>query len=120
MDSLRTLRLWAAAAWADGVLHPTEAAALKRLIEASDDLGAEERKAALHLLDSPPPVDVGEVRALRPEAREGVYRAALDIVRLDRVVAPEEEAFLTRLRQVLDLDEKILARIELLAKAKRV
>jgi hypothetical protein len=120
MDSLRTVRLWAAAAWADGVLHPTEAAALRRLIDASEDLTADERKAAFRLLDGPPAVDVAEVRALRPEAREGVYRAALDIVRLDRVVAPEEEAFLTRLRLVLDLDEKILARIELLAKAKRV
>jgi uncharacterized membrane protein YebE (DUF533 family) len=119
MDSLRTLRLWAAAAWADGVLHPAEEAALKRFIEASDDLSADDRKEAYRLLEGPPAVDVAEVRALRPEAREGVYRAVLDIVRLDRVVAPEEEAFLNRLRQVLDLDEKILARIELLAKAKR-
>ena len=119
MDSLRILRLWAAAAWADGVLHPTEAAALKRFIEASDDLSADDRKEAFRLLDGPTAVDVAEVRALRPEAREGVYRAALDIVRLDRVVVPEEEAFLKRLRLVLDLDEKILARIELVAKAKR-
>jgi uncharacterized membrane protein YebE (DUF533 family) len=119
MDSLRILRLWAAAAWADGVLHPAEAAALRRFIEASDDLSADQRQEALRLLDGPPAVDVAEVRALRPEAREGVYRAALDIVRLDRVVAPEEEAFLKRLRLVLDLDEKIVARIELMARAKR-
>ncbi len=119
MDSLRTLRLWAAAAWADGVMHPTEAAALKRLIDASDDLTADERQEAFGYLERAPAVDVAEVKALRPEAREGVYRAALDIVRLDRVVAPEEEAFLKRLRLVLDLDEKILARIELLARAKR-
>ncbi|HEY3358438.1 MAG TPA: tellurite resistance TerB family protein [Polyangia bacterium] len=119
MDSLRILRLWAAAAWADGELHPAEAAALRRFIEASDDLSADARREAFRLLDGPTAVDVDEVRALRPEAREGVYRAALDIVRLDRKVTPEEEGFLERLRRVLDLDEAVLARIELVAKGKR-
>jgi uncharacterized membrane protein YebE (DUF533 family) len=119
MDSLRILRLWAAAAWADGVLHPAEAAALRRLIDASDDLDADARKEAARLLDAPVAVDVEEVRALRPEAREGVYRAALDIVRLDRTVTADEEAFLGRLRRVLDLDGAVIARIELVAKGKR-
>ena len=48
----------------------------------------------------------------RPEAREGVYRAALGIVRLDGKVTAEERAFLLRLRGVLDLDEATIGRIE--------
>lgn len=113
MDSLRILRLWAAAAWADGELHPAEAAALERLIEASDDLAPDERLEAQRLLGAPPAdVDPDEVRRLRPAAREGVYRAALGIVRLDGKLTDGESAFLGRLRAALDLDPATIARIE--------
>lgn len=113
MESLRIIRLWAAAAWADGQLHPAEAAALRRLIDASDDLSETERAEASELLRSPPPAGtVAEVRSLRPVAREGVYRAALGIVRLDRKVTGDEELFLSRLRAALDLDPQTVARIE--------
>jgi tellurite resistance protein len=112
MESLSIVRLWAAAAWADGTLDPREAAALKRYIEASPELHGEERREALALLDGKPDVDVAEARALSPTAREGVYRAALGIVRLDRKVTPDEEAWLGRLRAVLDLDPATLRRIE--------
>jgi len=111
MDSLRTLRLWAACAWADQKMHPAEAEAIKRLIAASH-LSPEDAADAQALLRVPPAVDVGEVRALAPDAREGVYRAALGIVKLDRVVTDDERAFLARLRASLDLDEEIIARIE--------
>jgi len=112
MDSLRILRLWAAAAWADGELHPKEAAALQRFIDASDDLSADQRKEAQAVLRAAPDVDPDEVRALSAAAREGVYRAARGIVKLDRKVTPDEEAFLERLRRSLDLDEAILARLD--------
>ncbi len=111
MDSLRTLRLWAAAAWSDGELHPAEAAALERLIEASG-LSTEERREALALLERAPDVDVAEIAELPPEAREGIYRAALGIVRLDKVVKDSEERFLASLRGALDLDDDVLRRIE--------
>ncbi|MBT8495960.1 MAG: hypothetical protein KJO07_23145, partial [Deltaproteobacteria bacterium] len=61
MDSLLTVKLWAAAAWADGEIHPTEEAALKRLIEASDDLDGEARTEALGFLQSQPEVSVDDV-----------------------------------------------------------
>jgi hypothetical protein len=112
MDSLRILRLWAACAWADNELHPAEAAALERLIDASDDLTADERIEAKALLTAAPDVDLAEVRELSTEAREGVYRAALGIVRLDRTVTADEEAFLQRLRAALDVDEATVARID--------
>ena len=112
MESLTIMRFWAAAAWADGVLHPAEAAALRRLIEASDDLDEDARREALSLLQQPPAIEADEVRKLRPAWREGVYRAALGIVRLDRVVSAPETAWLERLRASLDLDPATLERIE--------
>jgi uncharacterized membrane protein YebE (DUF533 family) len=111
MDSLQILRLWAACAWSDFQMHPAEAAAIERLIAASELTDAELAQARA-LLSSAPGVDVEEVRKLSPDAREGVYRAALGIVKLDRVVTDEERAFLARLRASLDLDESIIARIE--------
>ena len=105
------VRLWAAAAWADGKMHPAEAAALERLIAHSDDLDGDRRKRALAFLKSAD-VDPREVRILPPEAREGVYRAALGIVRLDGEVSESEKQFLGKLRAVIGLDDAVLARIE--------
>jgi uncharacterized membrane protein YebE (DUF533 family) len=112
MDSMKILRLWAACAWADGTMHPAEAAAIERLISASDDLSADERGEATRFLTAAPDVDLAEVRELPPVAREGVYRAARGIVRLDRQVTPDEETFLERLRGELDLDAAAIERIE--------
>ncbi len=112
MDSMTIIRLWAASAWADGKLHEAEAAALQRLIEASKDLSKEQRDEARGLLDKAPDVDLAEVRSLPTESREGVYRAALAIVKLDREVTGDEEEFLARLRGQLDLDEATIKRIE--------
>jgi tellurite resistance protein len=102
--------MWAAAAWADGKMHPKEADALRRLIEASD-LDAESRKQALGLLESAN-VAPEEIRGLSRDAREGVYRAALGIVKLDGKVTDDEREFLARLRAATDLDAATLQRIE--------
>lgn len=112
MGSLPIVRIWAAAAWADGTLHATEAAALQRLIDASDDLDDDARREAYALLLEPPAEDLSHVGELPPESREGVYRAALRIVRLDRHVADEETAFLARLRGQLALAEAVIQRLE--------
>ncbi len=109
---MRILRLWAACAWSDGELHEAEAAALQRFIGASDELTGDQRAEAQALLAGAPDVDVAEVRELSAEARQGVYRAARGIVRLDRKVTDEETEFLDRLRAALDLDEATIARIE--------
>jgi tellurite resistance protein len=108
MDSLLIVRLWAAAAWADGKMHPAEAAALRRLIDASEGIDKEKALELLNCAD----VDVNEVKSLPPNAREGVYRAALGIVKIDGVVTDDEKAFIARLRSAIDLDEATLTRIE--------
>lgn len=112
MDSLKIVRLWAAAAWADGAMHPSEAAALKRLVEASEDLSLREREIALGYLASAPAVDLNEVQSLPAEAREGVYRAARGIVMLDRELADSEAEFLGRLRDSLNLDEATISKLD--------
>ena len=112
MDSLQILRFWAACAWADGEMHPAEAAALERFIAASSDLSADQRVSAQALLTSKPDLDIADVRKLDLDAREGVYRAALGIVKLDRKVTDDESVFLTRLRAALEIDEQTLERIE--------
>src|SRR5262245_31933817 len=112
MDTLTIVRLWAAAAWADGFLHPAEEAALRRLIEASTELGEPERQHAMGLLTGPPGVKVEEVQKLDATSREGVYRAVLGIIRLDGKVTGEEQEWVARLRDRLGLDAAVLARIE--------
>jgi tellurite resistance protein len=112
MDSLLTVKLWAAAAWADGELHPTEAAALKRLIEASDDLSGEARAEAMTYLSAKPEVSVEDVNDLDEPARQGVLRAAQQIVAIDGLLKDEEMAFLDKLKKTLELDESTKSKIE--------
>lgn len=112
VESLRIIRLWAAAAWSDGELHPFEAAALQRLIDESDDLSPPARHEALGFLEAAPQVDPAEVTALPEAAREGVYRAALGIVSIDKNIADDERAFLRKLRESLGLDEATLKKLE--------
>ena len=102
MDSLKIVRLWAAAAWADGSMHPSEAAALRRLIEASETLSVNDRELALTYLETAPDVDVSE----------GVYRAARGIVMLDRELADSEAEFLVQLRASLQLSEATIAKVD--------
>ena len=108
MDSMLLVRMFAAAAWADGKMHPEEAALLRRLIDASEGL---DKTAALKLLETAD-ADINEVTKLSPEAREDVYRAAMDIVEVDGEVTDAERAFIARLREIIELDEKTLRRIE--------
>ena len=113
MEMLTILRMWAGAAWADGELHPSEEAALRRLIDASEEeLGKDGKATALALLSAPPVVKPEEVGKLASASREGVYRAALGIVRLDGKVTGDEEAWVVRLRERLNLDPAVLAKID--------
>ncbi len=112
MDSLEIVRLWAAAAWADNELHPREAAALRRLIDSSDDLDAEALSEANSYLRSRPELQLDKVNELSVPARQGAYRAAQQLIAIDGKLTDDELAFLAKLRRTLDLDEETLRRIE--------
>jgi uncharacterized membrane protein YebE (DUF533 family) len=110
-DYLSVIRIWAATAWADGVIAEAEAAAMKRLIEAAD-LDASERETALGWLDAPVELDGIDLEGLSDEARSGIYRAAARLAAVDLDVAESERAFLGRLREALALDEATAREIE--------
>jgi uncharacterized membrane protein YebE (DUF533 family) len=108
---LAVIRVWAAAAWADGRLVEAEAEAMRRLVAVAP-VGDAARATALGYLGARVELDTAELGGLTLDQRRGIYRAAVRLARVDRVVAPEETAFLGRLREGLGLDEAAAAAIE--------
>lgn len=108
---LSVIRIWAAVAWADGVIADAEAAAMKRLIK-SADLTDEQRETAMGWLTEKVELDTENIADLSDEARKGIYRAAARLAAVDLDVAEEERNFLGRLREGLGLDDDTVAEIE--------
>jgi len=108
---LSVIRVWAALAWADGVIADAEAAAMKRLVK-SADLSDEERDTALGWLENKVELDTEAVDSLSEEARKGIYRAAARLAAVDLDVADEERNFLDKLRDGLKLSEDDVSEIE--------
>jgi uncharacterized membrane protein YebE (DUF533 family) len=108
---LSIIRIWAAMAWADGVIADAEAVAMKRLIEAAE-LSGQERTTALGWLETKVELETGGVGELGDSARLGVYRAAARLAAVDLEVADEERALLGRLRELLNIDEDTAKKIE--------
>ena len=108
---LSVIRVWAAVAWADGVLAEAEAEGMRRLIR-SADLTPEERSAATRYLDTR--VDLPDVvlTNVNPEARRGIYRAACRMAVVDHVFAHAERKLLDRLRGMLSIPAEIATEIE--------
>lgn len=108
---LSAIKIWAAAAWADGVITEEEQAAMRALID-STPLEESERGEALGWLDSPVDLEDTSVAELSSQARIGVYRATLRLVAVDRDVAGDEREFLDRLKDALQLDEQTAEQLE--------
>lgn len=108
---LSVIRVWAAVAWADGVLAEAEAEGMRRLIRTAD-LTPEERTSATRYLDTR--VDLPDVvlTNVNPEARRGIYRAACRMAVVDHVFAHAERKMLDRLRGMLSIPAEIAAEIE--------
>jgi uncharacterized membrane protein YebE (DUF533 family) len=108
---LSVIRVWAAVAWADGVLAEAEAEGLRRLIRTAD-LTAEERTAASKFIDSK--VDLPDVylNNLSPDSRRGIYRAACRMAVVDHVFASAERRLLDRLQGQLAIPAEIAEEIE--------
>ena len=108
---LAVIRVWAALAWADGVIQDSERDAITKLISVAQ-LSDEDRKTAIALLDSKVELATDSISGLSAPAREGIYRAALRMAMVDLDMAKEETAMLARLRDGLNIDEATAKSIE--------
>ena len=109
---LAVIRVWAALAWADGVITKSERDALRRLITGATELSDNEKELAFGYLEDKIDLDTSKLGDLGNEAREGIYRAAFRLAQIDREFTETERALLRRLREGLGLDEKAAQRIE--------
>lgn len=108
---LSVIRMWAAVAWADGVMSETESESLGRLIRHAD-LTDDERAGARELLTARTELPETYLTNLTPEARRGVYRAACRLAVVDHVFSVTERALLDRLRNLLGLAVDLAQQIE--------
>ena len=108
---LSVIRVWAAVAWADGVIAEAEAEAMKRLI-AGADLTDEERTEASGFLTNKVELDTAGIEGLGDSVRHGIYRAAYRLAKVDLAIADEERSFLDRLRTGLNLSSETCSEIE--------
>ena len=108
---LSVIRVWAAVAWADGMLAESEAEGMRRLIR-NADLTPDERQAATRFLDGK--IDLPEVylQNLNPESRRGIYRAACRMAVVDHLFAHAERKMLDRLQGLLGIPKEIAVEIE--------
>ena len=108
---LSVIRMWAAVAWADGVMSETEVDSLSRLIRTAD-LTDDERAAARTFLDTKTGLPETYLTNLSPEARRGIYRAACRMAVVDHVFSVTERALLDRMRNLLGVPAEIAQEIE--------
>jgi uncharacterized membrane protein YebE (DUF533 family) len=108
---LDVIRVWAAVAWADGVLAEAEAEGMRKLIRGAD-LTPEERREAATLLDARVGLPDVDLQNLSPEARRGIYRAACRMAVVDHVFAHAERKMLDRLQGLLAIPVDIAREIE--------
>jgi uncharacterized membrane protein YebE (DUF533 family) len=105
------IRVWAAVAWADGVLAEAEAEGLRRLIR-NAELTAGERTDATKLLDAKVDLPQLYLQNVNAEARRGIYRAACRMAIVDHVFAHAERKMLDRLQVMLNIPKDIAHEIE--------
>jgi tellurite resistance protein len=108
---LSVIRMWAAVAWADGVMSETETESLSRLIRTAD-LTDSERAAARTFIETRTGLPETYLTNLTPEARRGVYRAACRMAVVDHVFSVTERALLDRMRNLLGVPAEIAREIE--------
>ncbi len=108
---LSGIRMWAAVAWADGVMSETEGESLSRLIRTAD-LTDDERAGARQFLAAKTELPETYLTNLTPEAKRGVYRAACRMAVVDHVFSVTERALLDRLRNLLGIPVDLAQQIE--------
>jgi len=108
---LSVIRMWAAVAWADGVMSETEAESLGRLIRTAE-LTEDERIGAREFLTNRTELPETYLTNLTPEARRGIYRASCRMAVVDHVFSVTERALLDRLRQLLGIPDDVARELE--------
>lgn len=108
---LTVIRVWAAVAWADGVIAPAEADGFRRLIDAAA-LTDDERAVARGLLLEKVELSNASFDHLNNDARAGIYRAACRMALVDSEVAAAERVLLERLRNKLAIPFEVAQEIE--------
>lgn len=108
---LSVIRVWAAVAWADGMLAEAEAEGMRRLIR-NAELTPDERQAATKLLDKKVQLPDVYLQNLNPESRRGIYRAACRMAVVDHVFAHAERKMLDKLQLLLGIPKEIAVEIE--------
>lgn len=108
---MSVIRVWAAVAWADGVLAEAEAEGLRRLITTAE-LTTEERTQAKSFIDAKTALPDTYLNMLKPETRRGIYRAACRMAVVDHVVASAERAVLGKVRDILGIPPDVAQEIE--------
>jgi uncharacterized membrane protein YebE (DUF533 family) len=108
---LSVIRMWAAVAWADGVLAVSEAEGLRRLV-AQADLTDSERDAASTFVAARVELPETFLTGLATETRKSIYRAACRMAVVDHVFAQQERAMLDRLRSLLAVPAHVAHEIE--------
>lgn len=108
---LSVIRMWAAIAWADGVLAEAEAEGLRRLIRTAD-LTSDERTSAARLLEEHIDLPDEYLTTMSPESRRGVYRAACRMAIVDHVFSDTERQMLRKLRDLLAIPAETAQEIE--------
>lgn len=112
---LAAVHVWAAAAWADGVIADEEALALKAIISVAK-LSDDEKATALGWLDQKVELDDVKIADIPEDNRRNIYSAALGVIAIDKDVASAEKSFLDRLRKALEIDDATAAELHKLAK----
>ncbi len=110
-EVLLAAKIWAAAAWADGVIAEEEAQSMKMVIDIAK-LSDDEKKTALGWLENKVELEDVDVSGISQDSRVNIYSATLGVITVDNEVADKERKFLERLRKTLDIDEVLAAELE--------
>ena len=102
-EVLLAVKVWAAAAWADGVIVKEEAQGMRAFLTVAK-LTSAEVQTALGWLDEKVELDDVDVASIPVGNRMNIFAAALGVCAIDNEVAASEEQFLERLRVALEID----------------
>ena len=104
-DYLMTaIKVWAAAAWADGVIVESEAMTMRAIIAVAK-ISEEQRQVALGWLDTKVSLEDVELPNIPQAERAHIYSVACGMVAFDQDVAGAERAFVDRLGKALALSD---------------